>query len=133
MVHSLRPGQLLPVTPKGSVRRKEAERQYEAELCAMYERLENGVEQIIASDELVQLSDEAYVLRCVQQGLSMGSIAPTADFHSLGLDSRKAVRMRSALMKRFGKFPLMFIFEYSSVPALSTVLTSLGRTAEAAR
>ncbi|KAK4540605.1 hypothetical protein LTR36_009035 [Oleoguttula mirabilis] len=38
----------------------------------------------------------------------------------------KAVRLRSVLMKRFGKFPLMFIFEYSNVSALIRSLSSLG-------
>ncbi|KAK5136156.1 hypothetical protein LTR08_003993 [Meristemomyces frigidus] len=127
MVHILQPGQVLPVTPKGSVRRTEAESLFKTKLDALYERLESGEEPGAASVEFADLSDEDYVLHYVQQTLGINQVQTTAaSFYSLGMDSHKAVRLRSALVKRFGKFPLMFIFEYSSVAALADRLASLG-------
>ncbi|KAK5113162.1 hypothetical protein LTR85_010980 [Meristemomyces frigidus] len=126
MIHILRPDQIIPVTPKGSVRRKEAERLYEADLDAMYKKLENGGVPDSADKDLAHLSDDVYTRYCARQALGLADISFDASFYSLGLDSQKAVRMRSALMKRFGKFPLMFIFEYCSVLMLSQSLASLG-------
>lgn len=124
MVHILGPGQILPVTPKGSVRRKEAERLYGAELDALYSELEEGTTAEPAVSDAALISDKAYVLQSVQMALRVENIGPSVSFYDLGLDSQKAVKLRAALIKRFSKFPLMFIFEYSSVLALIRKLSS---------
>lgn len=124
MVHILRDGLVLPVTPKGSVRRKEAESLYKKELEGLYRTLEDGgLENALREDD-ENLSDEVYVLQCVRKALQVDSIASTANFYTLGLDSQKAVRLRSSLLKRFGRFPLMYIFEYST---LETLIGKLSR------
>lgn len=125
MVYILPPKQVLPVTPKGSVRRKEAEHLYRAQLELLYSRLEIGAEPESTNNELAAMSNGAYVMRCVQQALGLPNVSIRGNFYSLGLDSQKAVRMRSALMKRFSKFPLMMIFEYPNIVALSQYLSNL--------
>ncbi|KAI7223857.1 male sterility protein [Hortaea werneckii] len=111
-------GLVLPVTPKGSVRRKEAESLYREELERLYRTLEDGGPEnaMIKDDE--NLSNEAFVLQCVRKALQVENVPPTASFYNLGLDSQKAVRLRSSLLKRFGRFPLMYIFEYSTLEKL---------------
>ncbi|KAI7548387.1 male sterility protein [Hortaea werneckii] len=118
MVHILRDGLILPITPKGSVRRKEAESLYKKELEGLYRTLEDGGPENASREDDENLSNEAFVLQCVRKALQVDSIPSTASFYTLGLDSQKAVRLRSLLLKRFGRFPLMYIFEYSTLEAL---------------
>ncbi|KAI7087078.1 male sterility protein [Hortaea werneckii] len=118
MVHILRDGLVLPVTPKGSVRRKEVESLYKKEIEGLYRTLEDGGQENTLRENDENLSNEAYVLQCVQKALQVDNVSPTASFYSLGLDSQKAVRLRSSLLKRFGRFPLMYIFEYSTLDKL---------------
>ncbi|EMC98541.1 hypothetical protein BAUCODRAFT_23288 [Baudoinia panamericana UAMH 10762] len=122
MVHILGQGETLPVTPKGSVRRKEAERIYSAALNGMYERLENGDQHDHSVSVEAAYSDQEYILACVEQALGRQGLRSNANLYRLGLDSQKAVMLRSKLMKRFGRFPLHFIFEYPSVEALRNKL-----------
>ncbi|GAB1735663.1 hypothetical protein NU219Hw_g4232t1 [Hortaea werneckii] len=123
MVHILRDGLVLPVTPKGSVRRKEAECLFGKELEALYRTLEDGGPENTLRDYDKNLSNEAYVLQCVRNALQVDIVPPTASFYTLGLDSQKAVRLRSSLLKRFGRFPLMYIFEYSTLETLTGKLS----------
>ncbi|KAI7554322.1 male sterility protein [Hortaea werneckii] len=118
MVHILRDGLVLPVTPKGSVRRKEAESLYREELERLYRTLEDGGPENAMREDDENLSNEAFVLQCVRKALQVDNVSPTASFYNLGLDSQKAVRLRSSLLKRFGRFPLMYIFEYSTLEKL---------------
>ncbi|KAI7481622.1 male sterility protein [Hortaea werneckii] len=118
MVHILRDGRVLPVTPKGSVRRKEVESLYKKELEGLYRTLEDGGPENAWRGDDEHSSNEAYVLQCVRKALQVDNISPTASFYSLGLDSQKAVRLRSSLLNRFGRFPLMYIFEYSTLETL---------------
>ncbi|KAI6910578.1 male sterility protein [Hortaea werneckii] len=124
MVHILRDGLVLPVTPKGSVRRKEAESLYKNELEGLYRTLEDGGPENALREDDGNLSNEAFVLQCVQKALQVNNVPPTASFYTLGLDSQKAVQLRSSLLKRFGRFPLMYIFEYST---LETLIGKLSR------
>ncbi|KAI7349865.1 hypothetical protein D0862_12956 [Hortaea werneckii] len=118
LIHILRDGRVLPVTPKGSVRRKEVESLYKKELEGLYGTLEDGGPENALREDDENLSNEDYVFHSVRKALQVDSIPPTASFYSLGLDSQKAVRLRSSLLKRFGRFPLMYIFEYSTLESL---------------
>ncbi|KAI7283461.1 male sterility protein [Hortaea werneckii] len=118
MVHILRDGLVLSVTPKGSVRRKEVESLYKKELEGLYRALEDGGAGNALRKDDENLSNEDYAFQSVRKALQVDSIPPTASFYSLGLDSQKAVRLRSSLLKRFGRFPLMYIFEYSTLESL---------------
>ncbi|KAI7285022.1 male sterility protein [Hortaea werneckii] len=124
MVHILRDGLVLPVTPKGSVRRKDVESLYKKELEGLYRTLEDGGPGNALREDDKNLSNEDYVFQSVRKALQVDNIPPTASFYSFGLDSQKAVRLRSSLLKRFGRFPLMYIFEYST---LETLIRKLSR------
>ncbi|KAK3634370.1 hypothetical protein LTR56_007343 [Elasticomyces elasticus] len=124
LVHILKEGRTLPVTPKGSVRRKEVEKLYGAEIDEMYRRLEYGDQVESSNPDETDLSDQAFVLRCVQRVLSREDIGQDANFYRVGLDSQKALRLRSALMKRFGRFPIHLVFESPSVVKLAQILTA---------
>ncbi|KAK4892896.1 hypothetical protein LTR27_008624 [Elasticomyces elasticus] len=124
MVHILTTGRTLPVTPKGSVRRKEVEKLYGAEIEEMYRNLEYGDHNESSNPHETDLSDQAFVLQCVQRVLGRDDIDQNANFYRMGLDSQKALRLRSALMKRFGRFPIHLVFENPSVAELVHTLTA---------
>ncbi|KAK3656350.1 hypothetical protein LTR56_003052 [Elasticomyces elasticus] len=124
LVYILTKGRTLPVTPKGSVRRKEVEKLYGAEIEEMYRKMEYG-EHVESNDpDETDLSDQAFVLQCVQRVLGRDDIDQNANFYRVGLDSQKALRLRSALMKRFGRFPIHLVFESLSVLKLWQSLTA---------
>ncbi|KAF1344851.1 male sterility protein [Delphinella strobiligena] len=116
----------LPVTPKGNVRRKDAQKLYGERLEALYAKFLDSVEEIQESDETASLNDLEFVRRNVAIICSIPAekIQDTTSFYTVGMESQKAVRLRSRLSQRFGKFPLMFIFEYPSILALSKHLST---------
>ena len=123
MIHILEHGATLPVTPKGSVRRKEVEQAHGEQLSRLYEQLEGG--STLQRSDLAHdgLSDPDYIARCAQDVFGAdAAVSRNTNFYRVGLDSQKAIRLRSALMKRFGKFPLLYLYEYPSVNALSKAL-----------
>ncbi|KAK5679509.1 hypothetical protein LTS10_008330 [Elasticomyces elasticus] len=124
LVYILTKGRTLPVTPKGSVRRKEVEKLYGAEIKEMYRKLEYGDQAVSSDPDEIDLSDQAFVLQCVQRVLGRDDIDQNANFYRLGLDSQKALRLRSALMKRFGRFPIHLVFESPTVLQLVQSLTA---------
>ncbi|KAK4966444.1 hypothetical protein LTR42_011609 [Elasticomyces elasticus] len=129
MSHILKEGRTLPVTPKGSVRRKEVEKLYGAEIDEMYRKLECG-DQVMPSDpDENNLSDQAFVLQSVQGVLGRNDISLNANFYRVGLDSQKALRLRSTLMKRFGRFPIHLVFESPNVADLVQSLRAAPPTA----
>ncbi|KAK8253281.1 male sterility protein, partial [Phyllosticta capitalensis] len=120
----------LPVTPKGNVRRKEAWRIYSDRVDALYERY-LGTQATADDDEtpdhLASLSDEDFVKTIVAEicDTETSAVDNEMSFYDLGLDSQRAVKLRARLVKRFGTFPLMFIFEYPSVKRLLEYLQGL--------
>ncbi|KAB2574528.1 Non-canonical non-ribosomal peptide synthetase FUB8 [Lasiodiplodia theobromae] len=134
----LDPGESLPVTPKGNVRRKEAWRLFGERVEAMYERHLQGCSSVQDDGGLVDgadgaLSDIDFIRSCVAEVCrkEVADVEPETSFYHLGLDSQCAVRLRSRLVKRFGAFPLMFIFEYSSLKKLHGYLTTTKSDSEA--
>ncbi|GAB7353494.1 hypothetical protein MBLNU459_g3943t2 [Dothideomycetes sp. NU459] len=121
----LQPNESLPVTPKGNVRRKEAEKSYGDRVNALYSKLFDGVTESPEDVDVTQTSGIEFIRSSMASvcGVQSDQISDKATFYTLGLDSQKAVRLRSKLSRRFGKFPLMFIFEYPSVSLLSERLT----------
>ncbi|KAK5685624.1 putative NRPS-like protein biosynthetic cluster [Elasticomyces elasticus] len=124
LVHILTKGRTLPVTPKGSIRRKEVEKLYGAEIEEMYRKLEYGDHIGSSNPHETDLSDQTFVLQCVQRVLGRDDIDQNANFYRMGLDSQKALRLRSALMKRFGRFPIHLVFESPTAVELVQMLTA---------
>lgn len=128
----LKQEETLPVTPKGNIRRKEAQKLYGERLEDLYAKFLDGVEELQESDETASLNDLEFVRNSVAIICSIPAeqIQDGTSFYTLGLESQKAVRLRSRLSKRFGKFSLAFIFEYPSTLALSKHLSSPRTTNE---
>lgn len=123
MILVLTHGEVLPTTPKGNVRRKEAEKMYKQRIDQLYEHLMDvpdtgGVSFTVADDADFVRTSVAHACK-----VQISDVKDTLDFYHLGLDSHKAVRLRSLLAKRFGRFPLLYIFEYPSVELLCRQLS----------
>lgn len=121
----------LPVTPKGNVRRKEAWKLYGARIEALYSSLLDGDAPDEANVINSDLEDLEFVRQCVAHVSSLDTkqVSDDASFYHLGLNSQMAVRLRPLLVQRFGKFPLMFVFEYPSVFKLTDALSKIGQNA----
>lgn len=121
-------GQSLPVTPKGNVRRKEAWKMYGDRIEMLYDRLlgdvatrnDDGNED--AYDDLPDLDFIRAISADVCQK-QWACVEAETSFYDLGLDSQRAVKFRSRLIKRFEAFPLMFIFEHPTAERLHGFLT----------
>ncbi|KAF6827783.1 male sterility protein [Colletotrichum plurivorum] len=117
-------GESLPVTPKGNVRRNVAWEQYGRRVEELYDNF-FGTQQQNADpidtpfDEADQPTVEA-ITQVVADvfGLPVEEINEDKSWYDLGLDSLKAVELRSELVRSFGSFPLMFIFEYPTPTGL---------------
>ncbi|EKG13123.1 AMP-dependent synthetase/ligase [Macrophomina phaseolina MS6] len=130
MVLILGHGESLPVTPKGNVRRKEAWRLYGTRVQALYERLLGSDLANTGRHDRNSgsgMTDLAFIEACVAEICQKEKSDIQADktFYDLGLDSQRAIQLRSSLIKRFGTFPLMFIFEYPTAEKLHSYLTGL--------
>lgn len=126
MIVFLDPNEKLPITPKGNVRRKEAQKLYGDRVERLYADFLTGSQDASSAGT----SDIDFVRLSVASvcGVDLEQISEVASFYALGLDSQKAVRLRSQLSRRFGTFPLMFIFEYPSVSLLCDRLSQVGQT-----
>ncbi|KAF4627482.1 hypothetical protein G7Y89_g10673 [Cudoniella acicularis] len=121
MICVLRKGQTLPVTPKGNVKRKEAELLYSAEINQLYSDSTSPFQLSISPSEA--LTEHLRSL------LSSISKTPSQDIHDwtslydLGIDSRLALCIRSSL-STYLKRPvsLSTIFENPSISKLVSAL-----------
>ncbi|KAK2062081.1 male sterility protein [Colletotrichum caudatum] len=117
-------GETLPVTPKGNVRRNIAWESYGGRVEELYNRFLGDASDSGVLDDFqpsdTDLSPAEAIQRAVADvlGLSQADVAGDQDWYGLGLDSLRAVELRSKLVKVFGSFPLMFIFEYPTVKGL---------------
>lgn len=124
MVLILPPGEELPLTPKGNVRRKSAWETYEEKVEQMWERyLEGGQDDQPSTGD--ELPNEEFVRSAIAEvcGVPTDQVLPTTSFYDFGLDSQRAVRLRSKLARRFGQFPMTFIFENPTLESLLVYLT----------
>ncbi|KAH9228086.1 hypothetical protein K456DRAFT_1774760 [Colletotrichum gloeosporioides 23] len=114
-------GETLPVTPKGNVRRKNAWNLYGDRVENLYSKLfgddsgsttdSNGVAGSSTIETIQKAASEVF-------GLPLEEIEENRNWYELGLDSIQAVSLRTRLVKSFGSFPLMFIFEYPTARSL---------------
>ncbi|KAJ5020159.1 Adenylate-forming reductase Nps9 [Colletotrichum sp. SAR 10_99] len=114
-------GETLPVTPKGNVRRKNAWDLYGDRVENLYSKLfgddsgsttdSNGVAGSPTIETIQKAASEVF-------GLPLEEIEENRNWYELGLDSIQAVSLRTRLVKSFGSFPLMFIFEYPTAKSL---------------
>ncbi|TQN64812.1 Adenylate-forming reductase Nps9 [Colletotrichum shisoi] len=126
-------GEALPVTPKGNVRRTIA-------WGLFGHRVEDSYDGFLGKSETVPglivdgPVDEggSPTMQTVQDavadtfGVMVKEVRPDGNWYDLGLDSLKAVEIRSKLVRSFGNFPLMFVFEYPTAEALFDFLIRSG-------
>lgn len=121
---TLKRGETLPVTPKGNVRRNIAWQQYGKRVEELYESLLGAQQQIDDSADFPAGDADQPTVDAIKKTvadvfeLSIEAIDEDKNWYDLGLDSLKAVELRSKLVRSFGSFPLMFIFEYPSAAGL---------------
>ncbi|TDZ60913.1 Adenylate-forming reductase Nps11 [Colletotrichum trifolii] len=125
-------GEVLPVTPKGNVRRNIAWELFGGRVEELYARFLGTSEVASAHDNINDASTTntatmGTIQRAVAEifGLPVIDIDPERSWYEVGLDSLKAVNLRSRLVKTLGKFPLMFVFEY---PIAKGLFEFLGRS-----
>ncbi|KAK1997908.1 male sterility protein [Colletotrichum falcatum] len=123
-------GETLPVTPKGNVRRNVAWESYGDRVEELYNGLLGDAPNTGGADNAqpidASLSPTETIQRAVAEvlGLAQEDVSEDQDWYGLGLDSLRAVELRSKLVRGFGSFPLMFIFEYPTVKGLLGFLQS---------
>ncbi|KAJ0322770.1 hypothetical protein COL5a_008596 [Colletotrichum fioriniae] len=118
-------GQTLPVTPKGNVRRTIAWELYGDRVEELYNSfLGNQLDSDMDANPVAARNLGTLDLEIIQTvvadvfRLSVEELTPDQNWYEIGLDSMRAVEIRSRLAKPFGAFPLMFIFEYSTTRKL---------------
>ena len=132
LVLILQRNEALPVTPKGTVRRKIAWEMFGHSVDALFDDVLEGSEAVGATDisdpsSLAYLSDTDYLKACITTvcELARDSDLSSKSFYEVGLDSQKAVQLRTRLVKRFGSFPLIFVFENPTFEKLLAYLVGL--------
>ncbi len=126
-------GENLPITPKGTVKRKIAWDTFGPRVDELFEKFlqdgwsDGGNGEVTPISALDNLSDSEYVQACLQSicNVPRGFDWASKTFYEVGLDSQRAVRLRAMLVKRFGAFPLMFIFENPTLGKLVAYLENL--------
>ncbi|RFU33647.1 hypothetical protein B7463_g2658, partial [Scytalidium lignicola] len=124
MIYFLPKGSTLPITPKGNVRRKEAEKIYESEIAALYENLEGSTSDLpsLVSDE--GLTEYVRSLFVSLANVPSEAVKDWTSLHELGINSRLALCLRSSLSRFLGqKISLNTIFENPTVSKLVAALT----------
>lgn len=116
MIYHLPTGSTLPVTPKGNVRRKEAESKYERE-----------IEDLYAEEESFSFSGTfSGFLRTALASLchlKESEIEDNDSFYDLGIDSRTALSLRSLISSNLGQtVSVSAIFENPSISKLAALL-----------
>lgn len=123
MIHFLPNGSTLPVTPKGNVKRKEAERIYASEIEALFAEEVIPATTISISRQQEPLSEFLRKLFASLSNISATRIHDWTTLYELNIDSRLALSLRSALQKHLGKsVSLSTIFENPSIFQLVAAL-----------
>jgi thioester reductase-like protein len=125
MIHILPKGMTLPVTPKGNVKRKEAEKLYAPAITHLYSTLLNPSSfqnSVTIQPPLLEF------LRSLFSSLSghpKTEIKDWTTIYDLGIDSRLALSLRSRLSTQLGEpISLSTIFENPSISQLYSFLNS---------
>ncbi|TVY39726.1 Adenylate-forming reductase [Lachnellula subtilissima] len=126
MVHYLPKGSTLPVTPKGNVRRKEAERIYSAQIDQLYA---DPLPTLSFSSSAEPLADYISTLLSTLTSAPASEVQPWTSFYSLGIDSRLALSLRASLSSHLNRpISLSSIFENPSIEKLVSYLTPSSST-----
>ncbi|OHF02524.1 male sterility protein [Colletotrichum orchidophilum] len=119
----------LPVTPKGNVRRTVAWELYGDKVEELYNSF---LGHQLDTEEAAELKGPSVsgieIIQTVVADvfdLSVRDLGEDQNWYELGLDSLHAVEVRSKLVKFFGTFPLMFVFEYPTARKLLGFLQQL--------
>ena len=133
MIHILPAGNSLPVTPKGNVKRKEAERIFASDIKHLYDALTSPTTEDLTTEDLTtecltaegSLSDFLRSLFARLAGVSTSSVTGSTTLYDLGIDSRLVLTLRKSLSNRLNiPISLSTIFEHPSIFQLSSVLES---------
>lgn len=120
MICILPPGSILPVTPKGNVKRKEAERLYAAEIEALY--TDDILPQTNGNGQ--SLSDFLRNLLASLSNRPVSEITDFTSFYDLGIDSRLALSLRTSLSSHLSRpVSLSMIFENPSITKIVAALS----------
>jgi aryl carrier-like protein len=117
MIHILPRGKSLPVTPKGNVKRKEAQTLYQQDIDRLYSN-DDGYSSPASDSNSLPLKE---FIRSIFAELADVPSAEVKDFttlYDLGIDSRLALSLRAALSKRIGPISLGTIFENPTIDKL---------------
>jgi len=129
------PGRTIPLTDKGSVKRKEVYAFFESEIKAVYEKIaRNNIGSSLVS---LDLDSPQPALREIAQSCLPDHVKPNAwndesDFIALGMNSLQATKFRRVLEASLRgsdhptatthKLPLDIIYSYPSISRLDTAL-----------
>ncbi|TAQ85312.1 hypothetical protein B7494_g6372 [Chlorociboria aeruginascens] len=120
MIYILPTGNSLPITPKGNVMRKEAERLYANEISQLYNTM--ATPPSIPSQE--SLTDFLRNLLSSLSNIPPTSIQDWTTFSSLGIDSRHTLAIRSSLSSYLNRqISLSSIHENPSISNLTSVFS----------
>lgn len=123
MIYILPKGHHLPVTPKGNVKRKEAERQYSSAIEGLYASIAAPSDRLSTSQQPLSEFLRALLARLVS--IPSSQINDTTSFYDLGIDSRLALDIRTSLSSHLNRpISLSNIFENPSIAQLVSALSS---------
>jgi nucleoside-diphosphate-sugar epimerase len=114
MIYILPKGKRLPVTPKGNVKRKEAEQTFANEVAQLYSALEGHSQSRSPNDTNQSIGDFIKSTFAEVAGVSESDVKCWTTIYELGIDSRLALSLRSSLSKRLGPITLSNLFEHPS-------------------
>ncbi|KAG0647940.1 Nonribosomal peptide synthase [Hyphodiscus hymeniophilus] len=134
MIHVLPMGSMLPVTPKGNIKRKEACQLYSSEIADLFSYLSTPpsreTSRNMSSSEA--LSEYLRKLLSSISNVTAPEIHDWTTLYDLGIDSRLALTLRSSLSTYVGRsVSLSTLFENPSVSALVSHLSSRSSSASA--
>lgn len=122
MIHFLPAGSTLPVTPKGNVKRREAERTFSSAIEALY--AEDMAIPQLTNGTTKPLSEYLRNLFASLSNTPASDIHDWTTLYSLGIDSRLALSLRSSISKHLSR-PISpsTLFENPSISQLVSVLS----------
>ncbi|MCJ1404104.1 hypothetical protein MMC11_007329 [Xylographa trunciseda] len=135
MIRILPSGVILPVTPKGNVKRNEALASFEDIIDGMYNDL-LGVDETRGERASHDQSSLPTLLRDQVSkifGIPAGDVKDTTSFYDIGMDSLSALQLRLSLSKAMGNMTLGTIFENPSVGQLTEYFLGEKKTTEASK
>jgi len=120
LIHILPRGSRLPVTPKGNVKRKEAERFFAEDIARLYGSINNDQRLNGAEDSQKPLDEYIRNVFANLADVPPEKVKNGTTLYDLGIDSRLALSLRLSLSKRkeIGPISLGTIFENPSIDSL---------------